>query len=66
MLTPVLVVLTADPPVLELDQVIRTRRIGGVVANNAALVNKHAYCNLIAILNGSPAAPADLVIGPFP
>ena len=54
----------AGNPLLALDQVVMTPHTAGSVLDNVENVARHAFGNMVKVLNGEPLKPADIVVFP--
>ncbi len=54
--------LGADSPFLTLDNVVVTPHAGGGVLDNVENVSRHAFANMLKILNDEPMTPADVIV----
>ena len=54
----------AGNPLLALDQVVMTPHTAGSVLDNVENVARHAFGNMVKVLNGEPLTPADIVVLP--
>lgn len=54
----------AGNPLLALDQVVMTPHTAGSVLDNVENVARHAFGNMLKVLNGEPLKPADIVLFP--
>ena len=55
---------TADYPLAKFDNVVLTPHNGGGTLDNVANVTKHAYGNMLIILNGQSLKPGDIIVAP--
>ena len=54
----------AGNPLFALDQLVMTPHTAGSVLDNVENVARHAFGNMVKVLNGEPLTPADIVVLP--